>query len=433
MKIKTISSIACVVPLLTSFVFGQDLPAAATISWTTCVAMASQKNPGLISSQRSLDSSIATYKGSYNGVLPGLSLSHSYSNSENTTISGGITSTTGGSSSNWQTSGQLGWDFFNMTEINNIRISKSQRTQTEANLLQASATLRFNLAKAFYQLLFSQENIVVSRNIVAMRDKEAELVALRYDSGTEYKGNKLRANAQLLQANADLAQSIRDLRTAQRSLDQQLGLDEFTVIGVTSTLAINEPGDLPNDLEPILNSRPDVILQKAVLNTSELSLSQSKSSLWPSLSANYTLATSGPNEFSGAPHSGWGVGLSYPLFAGGPTATYYAVAAAKNNLEKSKQDLRSVREQALSDIETSWSGFMGALDQIKVQTALLESARTRNDEADIRYNSGLMTYDNWEIIASDRINQEHQAILAQLNALNAEAVWARSLGKQLEE
>jgi len=425
MKTKAFLSIGCAVIFFASPGFGQDAAAAKPLIWADCVSMSSQKNPGLISASRSLEASRANYYGSYNGVMPGLSLSHSYSSSENTNGAGGSTSL-------WQTSGQLGWDIFNMSQINSIKISKSQATQSEANLLQASATLRFSLARAFYQLLYAQENIAVSKNIMSMREKEAQLVALRYDSGTEYKGNKLRANAQLLQAKADLDQSIRDLRAAQRSLNQQLGLDEFTVVSATSTLEIHEPGDLPQNFEPLLNLRPDMILQQAILRTAQLNLDMSKSSIWPALSANYSLTSSGPNEFS-APHSGWGIGLSYPLFSGGPTATYYAVSAAKSNLEKSEQDLRSVREQALTDIESSWSSFAGAVDQIKVQFALLEAARTRNDEADIRYSSGLMTYDNWEIIASDRINQEHQAIQAQLNALNAEATWAKSLGKQLEE
>jgi outer membrane protein TolC len=320
-----------------------------------------------------------------------------------------------------------------MSQIDNIKISQVQEIQAEANLRQASASLRFNLATAFYQLLYDQEDIQVSINILAMRDKASQLVTLRYESGTGYKGDMLTAKAQLFSAKADVEQVKRNLRADQRVLDQQLGLDEFTVISVTSTLSIQEPADLPNDFEPLLSKRPDIMLQQAILKTARLSLSLAKSSLWPILSANYTLSNSGPTEFSGSPHSGWGVGLNYPLFSGGPTSTYYSVAAAKSSLAKAEQDMRAVREQALSNIETIWSNFKGALDQTKVQAALLESARVRNDEADIRYSSGLMTYDNWEIIASARINQEHTAIQSLLTALNAEAAWAQALGRQLEE
>jgi len=414
MKIRTVLLIICGTGLCAASVFAQENAPNKALAWQDCVSMAARINPTLISSQRSLDASKASYSGSYNGVYPNLSLSHSYSYSE--------APVSGGSSDNWQTSGQVNWNIFDLAQINNIKISQITMVQAQANLMQASSTLRYNLAKAFYQLLYDQENINVSKNILDMRDKESQLVALRYDSGTEYKGNMLRAKAQLLQAKADLAQSIRSLRADQRALNQQLGIDEFTAISATSTLTVQEPGDIPKDFEPLLRSRPDVILQQAVLVAAQLNVSLAKTSLWPIISANYSLSSSGTDEFSGAPHSGWGVGLNYPLFGNGPTAAYYSISAAKSNLEKSKQDTRSVREAALSDIEASWSNFEGAIDQVKVQFALLDSARVRNDEADIRYSSGLTTYDQWEIIASDRISQEHQAIQAQLNALNAETL-----------
>jgi len=242
----------------------------------------------------------------------------------------------------------------------------------------------------------------------------------------------LRANAQFLQAKADLDKSVRDLRTVQRVLNRQLGLDEFTVIIVTNTLEIQEPGDLPKDEQSLLNSRPDVVLQEAQVESAQAGLGQSKSALWPNLSANYSQSSSGGSESSSfnSFQPNWGLTLNYPLFGGGPTAAYYAISAAKNNLEKENQNLRSVRAQAVVDIETAWSNFSNAIDQLKVQSELLTASRTRYDEANIRYDSGLMTYDNWEIISTDRVSQEHQTIQAQLNALVAEASWAKAKGMQ---
>ena len=326
-------------------------------------------------------------------------------------------------------------NLFNMSQIYNIKTSQAILTQSEANLKQTSATLRYNLRTAFAQLLFAQENVNVSKNIVDIRQQEAEMVTLRYNSGTAYKGDMLSTNAELLQAEADLTQSIRDLRTAQRALNKQLGFDEFTVISVTSTLDIQNPGDMPKNEQLLVNSRPDVIVEEAKVESAQASLGQTKSDLWPSLMANYAQSSSGGNESSAfnSFQPSWGLTLSYPLFGGGPTATYYAISAAKSNLEAENQSLRSVREQAMVNIETAWSNFKSAIDQAKVQSALLEAARTRYDEANIRYESGLITYDSWEIIATDRVSQEHQTLQSKLNALNAEAAWLNALGKQLEE
>lgn len=428
MKTKIIVTFTGSFFLAVSLCLGQALKTDSLLAWSDCISIASRNNPDLAAARNSLESSRASYQGSYNGLYPQITLSNSYSgsNASNGSASG---------SENWQVGGSARLNVFNLSQIYGIKASRTFMTQAETNLRQTSANLRFNLCSAFAQLLFAQKNIEVSQNIVDMRQKEAQLVTLRYNSGTSFKGDMLRANAQFLQAKADLAQSIRDLRTTQRVLNKQLGLDEFTVIHVTSTLNIQEPGDLPQDEQSLVNSRLDVVSEYEKVESAQASLDQSKSVLWPNLSANYSQSSSGASESASfnSFHPSWGLNLSYPLFGGGPTAAYYAISVAKNNLEKEKQNLRSVREQAIVDIETAWSNFMNMIDRSKVQSELLVAARTRYDEANIRYNSGLMSYDNWEIISSDRVSQEHQAVQAQLNALVAEASWAKALGKQLEE
>jgi len=401
--------------------FGQTPNTNAPLTWSDCVSLASRNNPDLAAARNSLESSRASYFGSYNGLCPQITLSNSYSDSN-----------ASNDSENWQVGGSVRLNLFNRSQIYSIKSSRAFTAQSEANLKQTSAALRFNLRVAFAQLLFAQKNIEVSQSIVNMRQQEAQLVTLRYNSGTEFKGNMLRANAQFLQAKADLDKSVRDLRTVQRVLNRQLGLDEFTVIIVTNTLEIQEPGDLPKDEQSLLNSRPDVVLQEAQVESAQAGLGQSKSALWPNLSANYSQSSSGGSESSSfnSFQPNWGLTLNYPLFGGGPTAAYYAISAAKNNLEKENQNLRSVRAQAVVDIETAWSNFSNAIDQLKVQSELLTASRTRYDEANIRYDSGLMTYDNWEIISTDRVSQEHQTIQAQLNALVAEASWAKAKGMQ---
>lgn len=422
MRTKVVfSTVGCIL-IAAASAFSQTVDTRYPMTWADCTALASKNNPDLIASKHSFEASKAAYYGSFNGFFPQLNLSHSYSDSDSN--DNGAT---------WQTRGSLSLNVFDMSQIASFRAARASLLQAEASVRQASSVLRYNLRRAFNQLYFVQKNVEVSGSIVSMREAESQLVALRYESGVESKGNMLRAKAQLLQAQADLAQSVRDLRTAQRVLCQQLGLDDFAALVTTSTLDAALAPDFPKDENLLLSRRPDISLQEASVKSAEAGLSQSRSALWPNLSANYSKSSSGTSEFSGAFQSNWGLALNYPIFGGGPTAVYYYVSAAKSNLEKAKQNLRSVREQALVDIETSWSNFAGAVDQSKVQTALLGSARQRYDESNIRYDSGLLTYDSWEIIASDRVSQERQAIQAQLSVLNAEAAWQKSLGKQLEE
>ena len=362
----------------------------------------------------------ADYKGSWNGVMPSATLSNSYTDSNASGLN------------KWNSAVSASLPLLDAGRLSSIKSASALLGQSRATLRQTSSSVRFNLFQAFASVLSAELNVEVSRNIRDMRDRGAKLVALRYDSGRESKGNMLRANAQLTQADADLRQAFRAERTGLMTLDRELGLDDFGATVATGTLTAQPAPPAPANDVALLSQRPDVALQEAVVRSAQAALSAARSPVYPSLSANYTRGRFGAGEF---PSSGYtwvgGLTLSLPIFGGGPTATYYAVQAANRGLDKAQQDLRTVRDAAVVDLEQSWATYAGDVDQVMVQHALLDSARQRNAEADVQYNSGLLTYDNWEIIATDRINNERQVVTAEFNAAVAEAAWDRSLGKEL--
>lgn len=404
----------------TVYVVGSDLNSPLT--WERCVSVALQKNPDLASAREGKAASSYSYRGSYNGVLPSIDLSNSYNDANEQ------------DSALWRAQASANLNIFDASAIAGIKSASGQLVQADARQRLASAQLRLDLRQAFLRRLFDDQDIAVSRNIEELRRKSAELVSLLYQSGRESKGNKLRAEAQFLQATAELAQAQRRIRADQRALYRQMGLTDVDDTPVTGVLAAADPPPLPSGTGPIVDQRPDVLLQRAGIQVAEADVKRARSSLWPTLSAGYSRFRSGASEFP-SDESGWSVRalLDYPLFSGGLSSTYYAVSASQRNLEKAKQDLLSVRTQAMAELETAWSTYATATENARVQAALLAAARQRNEEADVRYNSGRLTYDNWEIIVTDRVSQERQAIQSQLTAAIAQAVWENALGKTLEE
>lgn len=398
--------------------------AADAITWEDCVATALRQNPDLSSARLSLESGRADYLGSFNGLLPQLSLSNSFSDSNSA----------GPTTQHWSAGGSASMNIFNAARLAEIRASSAGYARATATLRRVSSDLRLSLRRAFLQLLFAQDSAEVSRRIHEMRSHGAELVTLRYASGRESKGSMMRAQAQLSQAQADVDQAQRDLRTAQRTLDRHMGYDEFRAFVATGTLTPSEPPLLPADEEAMVSRRPDVQVGLAAIASAQAGLQSARSSLWPTLSASFNRSMTGRAEFPRSQTSWSAQGtLSLPLFGGGPTAAYFNISGARSDLERSRQDLRSVRFAAVADIESSWSDFAKAAAQAGVQAALLDAARQRNDEADIRYASGLLSYDSWEIISSDRINQERQALQSRVNAVASEAAFDHAQGRGLGE
>jgi len=395
---------------------------AQTLTWEDSVAQAARANPTFASSRLSVDASRALYYSSFNGFLPSLSLSNSVSESNTARKPA------------WSASAAASVTLFSAAEAAQVRGASAALNAAEASLRAASAGLRSTLRQSYSALLFAQTSLETARAITAIRRHNSELVTLRYDAGRESKGNRMRSDAQTLQANYAIIAAERDVRTAQRDLSRQLGREGFEAFVATGAFASAAPPARPADFRALLPLRTDVVIAEASLRSSKASLDSATSVLWPTLAASYSRTRSGPTEFPSA-RKGWSAGatLSYNLFGGGPTAAYLNTKASRLGYERTQSDLAAVRQSALSDLELAWSNHADASDQVVVADALLAASRQRNDEADIRYGSGLMTFEIWEGIVSDRVTAERQALAARRTAMDAETAWNRALGRALGE
>ena len=392
------------------------------LTWQDCVDEASRANPTLAAGRLSVDASRALYYSSFNRFLPGLSLSNSVSESNTGRLPA------------YSASASASLTLFSAGDAAGIRAASASLTSAQASLRAASAALRASLRQTFSALLFAQSGLETARRIAEIRRHGAELVTLRYEAGRESKGNMLRAKAQTLQAQYAVVSAERDLRTAHRDIARQLGREGFEAFLASGAFAAAPPPPRPVDFAAFLPLRTDVALAEAALRSSKAALGSADAVFWPTLSANYSRTRSGAAEFPSA-RTGWSAGasLSYALFGGGPAAAYLNTKAARLGYARTRADLAAARQTALSDLETAWSNFADAADQVTVQEALLEAARQRNDEADVRYGSGLLSFDNWELIVSDRVSTERQDLSARRAVMDSETAWHRALGWALGE
>ena len=400
--------------------------AEAPLTWEDCVRIAGQRNPDLLSARKSLESQRARTLGSYNGLMPQVTLSNSRTESGPASLG-----RTGGPQ--WQAQGSAGMDLFNLKNYADIGSASANQAQVSAQLRLESAALRFSLRQAFADFLLAQEQVTVSSKIMEIRKTNARTVSLRYASGRESKGNKMKAEAELFQAEAELAQAVRSLRSTRVELNRQLGRDDFAVTAATGTL---ETAALPPppDGDSLLAGHPQIASFEAAEAVARAGVKSAWGQVFPNLSLNYSRSFVDSKEFptANAQWSASGV-LSLPLFGGGPTASWYAVTAAKRNFEKTQEDLRSAKLQVRGALESSWAGLAGSIDQVEVQRRFLAAANQRNDEAAIRYSSGLMTFEEWELVVSDFVNFERGMVQSRRDAVVAEAAWRKALGKGLEE
>lgn len=399
----------------------EEVSQARLLSWQECVTLAGQRNPDLVSSRKAVEAEKSRYLGNVNSLLPSFSLSNRYSDSDSAS-----------GESRWSADGTASLSIFNMGNYAAIASARASVRRAEANLRLKSADVRLGLRRAFAELLFAQEQVTVSERVREIRKQNADLVSLKYDSGRESKGNMLRAKAEFREAQALLAQAIRNIRVARQELARQTGFDAFEAITATGSLEARPRAAAP-DVTKAMERHPSVLQSEASKALAGARLRESKSSLWPALTASYSRNFQGRNYFPR--EAGWSVSgvLSYPLFGGGPSATLHKISAAKKDLEGAEEDLRFIRNRLRAGIEASWAGFAEKIDQTEVQKSFLEAARQRNEEASVRYSSGLMSFENWEIIVAELVRSEQSWVRARLEATLAEAEWDNLQGRLLGE
>ena len=395
---------------------------AAEWTWEQCVAQAGAANPDLASGRLLRDQARQNAWKSVNGLLPAASLSNSWEDSKGA-----------GGASRWNAG--LGASLsLSLDAVSDMRSASASLRVSEANLRKASADLRLQLRRAFTRLHAAQQALAASEKIKALRLHDSELVDLRYQSGRESKGNRLRAKVQLASADAELAQARRELRLSRRELLRRLGREDFeelTAAGAVKARALPPP---PDDPAVLLSLRPEIAAAQASVDVRRADRLAARSAFFPSFSAGYSRTRSGPTEFPSARYS-WAASatVSYPLFGSGPTASLHAVQSANLGLEAAQRQLESARQAGLLDVESAWADYASAVEQQEIALLRLDAARQRNEEADVRYASGLLSFDLWEPIVNERVEAERSAIGVVKTAADAEAAWDRALGRALGE
>lgn len=411
-----------VIALCLTFPTSSYCASPAALSWSDCVKIAAQNNPTLRASLLAQQSSRAAYLESYNGILPQISLTNSYRESETAGVNSG---------GSWSAQMSASLNLLDTAQWATIQSAMASFEQTQANHRLATTTTLLDLYKSFAGVLYAQNAIDVNEVIRDTWKMNAQMVQLRYQSGRESKGNMMNTDAQRLQADANLEQAHRSLSTAQTQLRQSLGEGGYTVTAVTGTWSGSEISGGAPAFDSLVAGLPAVKVQEASVEIARARTRSAQSTLWPALGLNYAKGAQGPTEFPKTPFWSFTGTLSIPIFGNGPTSTYYSTLAAQRSLQQAEEQLRAVRLQARYDLESAWAALLQAQDQVRVQRAFLEAAKQRKAESDVRYQSGLMSFEDWIRVVSDYASFQISYLRAQQTRLLAEAQWRYAQGESI--
>jgi outer membrane protein TolC len=398
------------------------------LSLKDCFRRAADKNPTLIAAKENAHSMDALYGASATNFFPQLSASIGY-----TTSSVGGTVPTPGSLTQVQTiqnqyseSITLSQSIFNgFTDIGKIKQGRANYRAAMAQVDVAAVTLYSGVKSAFAQLLFEQKAVDLTDAIWQRQIKNLRMIDLRFRGGSENKGSLLFQQATVSQARYQHDHAIRQLRNAAKQLGAFWGEPNNGEIRVEGDLAAHTPSE-KMDFESLAGNHPNHVNYVELMKSADAYIEIEDGNWYPNLNF---LASVG-NVDSEWPPDGhrWSLGLTltFPFFPG--TSTYYGSKNARALKYEADAQLKATDYTLIATLENSYEALLDAVGQVSVAEEFQSAAEARSKIANGKYNTGLMTFEDWTVIDQDLVNREQTLLQSQLNAMQAEATWESAAG-----
>jgi outer membrane protein len=400
--------------------------AATTITWSEAVRRAELENPEIAAARESLNAAEAAKAGAYSGFLPTVRATVGYENTERSG-NGFVATTTG---TGWTAGINGNWNLFSgFGDSARMDQAEANKRAADAALALARAKISNDLKSAFESVAYSRDYAKLTTLILKRREENLRLVQLRFESGRENKGSVLLSEAYLEQARCDDMQARNAARTSAVALAKVLAFDgdETAELAVVGNVPITPPPVAP-DFPSLVLMTPDYLQALEHAKSIEEARKIARSSFYPSLDLTTSMGTRGSDFFpNDNTTKTLGVTLSIPIFSGGRDYNTYRsavanAAAASYNRENSLRDIRR-------RLELAWAGYTESVAKLRADESFRKAAVARSEIGRTKYNNGLLTFDDWDIIENDLITREKAVLQTRRDRATAEGAWEQAQGK----
>ncbi|MCX5785982.1 MAG: TolC family protein [Elusimicrobia bacterium] len=394
------------------------------LSWDDCVREALANNPGLKAKQLIIDQYKYLLLAGYNVYLPKVSLSHSLSRSGGDNTS---------PSTRWGVSASASEPLFDLSAMSSIRTSKINYEKTLSDYRSESASLRQSLYSAFMNLLVAQEQISVDKKILGIREQNAKLIQLKYESGMESRGNTMYAAALYELSKANAQKSERALNISRRELVKDMGVSADRPVTAKGELKVPEYDLKVENVKAAMEKIPQVISQEKSIEGYKERLLSAQYSLFPTLNASQSVSWSGPSEFPGKRSWSLGLNLNLPLFSSGITYYPNSTKAARLALQSAEESLKDLKISLESDIISGYDDFLNTRDTAVSNVNVLAANEERYKESQIKYMAGQISFLDLENVEQSMVDAQQNQLQYLRNANARKSALENLLGVGLED
>lgn len=282
------------------------------------------------------------------------------------------------------------WENWQQYEQSKLLVAAS-----EAQFSQARQDLIVSVSKAYFDILGAQDTLAFIRAQKVAISEQLESAKQNFEVGTATITDSHEAQARFDLAVAQEFAAENDLAIKRAALEQIIGKPPAELATLRPGLTLNMPA--PAQLEPWLDSAQQqnygVIGQQLALEIARRDISRNRAGHYPTLdlvaSRSHTRQPSSAMSGAIATTNSNAIGVQWniPLFAGFAITSKVREAIALE--DKSRNDLESVRRNAMQSVRQSYLGVNSGLAQVKALEAAEISSQSALDANKLGYQVGV--------------------------------------------
>ncbi len=394
--------------------------AGETITWEAALAEAARAHPDLRAAAEKLRAAAFRERSAFGNFLPALTGSATYTDTD------AERATTTSTAPQYSTALTATQNLFaGFRDQAAVAQAAANREAAAIDLQIAKARVSAALKSAFAALAFAEDNLRLAREIIRRREENLKLVELRYESGRENKGSYLLSRAALAQARFDLAQAEQERELARQQLARALGRTEASEFEIAGALPSRDPPEKV-DFPALVRATPEYRRALAEERAAHEGIGVARAALLPSLDLTGTLARQGEGWAPEERVNSLRLNLSIPLYSGG--RDYYGMRSAAASFAAAQANREGVEHRLLAQLKDAYYRYVQAVEKLRVDEEFLAAARVRAEIARRRYDNGLISFEDWDIIENDLVARQKQVLSSRRARLEAEAAWEQVLG-----
>jgi outer membrane protein len=292
-----------------------------------------------------------------------------------------------------------------------VKGAKYDALQSELNMARLEQTLRYNVSKAYYEVLRAKKMADVADASVKYNEALKAEIQSKLDVGSAAQVDILPVEAQLASSKVSLLSAQNSVRTALIDLQNQMGQKVDHNFDVQD---IDAPIDYKIDtieasVGAALNMRPDIFQYKAATESAKAAEKIAAIALYPrpSISAQYQTRIANGGSIDETTVMG---GLSFDIFDGGSNKAAYK--EAQNTTKNAAIQEDQIQKDIAADVENAYLNLMDAKERLTAADISLAAANENYRAQQERYAQGLG-------ITLDLLNAEVQVTTAESDSVQA--------------